>query len=230
MFIILVMATYLIVSKDSGLEFARSFTAQMFGLSVKSLTANPDVWCCNSTDIKNDTIKIATVKELTRFVSTKPVSLGFKLVVLPHFHSATIEAQNAMLKLLEDSAAYIHFLLFTNATQRILPTILSRAQVIYEYEPHTDDDVYGRLVKYIVTGDLDQVLVFDSDGIDMVSLLRLLRQYVSEGGFSETERKQLYSFLINAHKYYSVYLSTREILFYLAASFRTLLNKSVRRG
>lgn len=53
-----------------------------------------------------------------------------QLFILHSFHTATIEAQNAFLKTLEEKSERNIFLLLSNFVGSILPTILSRSQLI----------------------------------------------------------------------------------------------------
>lgn len=52
-----------------------------------------------------------------------------QLYILELFHTATLEAQNALLKTLEEKNGNVLFLLITTSLGRILPTIISRSQV-----------------------------------------------------------------------------------------------------
>lgn len=53
-----------------------------------------------------------------------------RAVVLYSFETASLEAQNALLKILEEKTLHNVFVLFTNNIERIIPTIRSRVQVV----------------------------------------------------------------------------------------------------
>lgn len=53
-----------------------------------------------------------------------------RVVVMYSFETASLEAQNALLKILEEKTLHNVFVLFTNNIERIIPTIRSRVQVV----------------------------------------------------------------------------------------------------
>jgi len=84
------------------------------------------------------TSKIDEVRQLSSFLKlklNKPTA-----VVLQDIQNSTEEALNAFLKNLEEPQANVHFILTTDSTQRILPTILSRCQIIHTRKKTQPDD------------------------------------------------------------------------------------------
>ncbi len=71
---------------------------------------------------------IAQIKELIKEVSFS--SPQRKLYVLHDFHTASLEAQNAFLKTLEEHQENIGFVMVVETKYILLPTILSRSRVI----------------------------------------------------------------------------------------------------
>src|SRR3989338_3847414 len=53
-----------------------------------------------------------------------------RIVVLYSFETASLETQNALLKILEEKTLHNVFILFTSNIERIIPTIRSRVQVV----------------------------------------------------------------------------------------------------
>lgn len=74
-------------------------------------------------------ITVEQVRNFTAQFNTKQAKDIFA-VVTPADTMSTA-AQNAFLKNLEEPAPYIHYVLLTNKPTKLLPTILSRAQVFY---------------------------------------------------------------------------------------------------
>jgi len=73
--------------------------------------------------------KISDTKDVVRFTS---VALAENTVIfLPNFDMATVEAQNAFLKTLEESQENLFFLLTARNETLVLPTIISRCNVVY---------------------------------------------------------------------------------------------------
>jgi DNA polymerase-3 subunit delta' len=79
---------------------------------------------------KARSIGIGQVRTITEKVSRQPFEGKRTLVILCEAHLATIEAQNAFLKLLEEPPASTILILVTEFTDRLLPTIRSRCQEV----------------------------------------------------------------------------------------------------
>lgn len=73
---------------------------------------------------QNDTFTIEEARILKERHSTKPLSgRGFFIVAATRF---TREAQNALLKVLEEPGSHNHFFIITESPEQLLPTVLSR--------------------------------------------------------------------------------------------------------
>ncbi|MBU8922352.1 MAG: hypothetical protein KOO63_11100 [Bacteroidales bacterium] len=79
---------------------------------------------------KARSIGIGQVRTITEKVSKQPFEGKRTLVILCEAHLATIEAQNAFLKLLEEPPSSTILILVTEFTDRLLPTIRSRCQEV----------------------------------------------------------------------------------------------------
>lgn len=75
------------------------------------------------------TIKIEPVRELIAACATKQQNPAYLIIV--RAETMTPEAENALLKLLEEPRDNYHFLLFTKDPSALLPTILSRAEIYF---------------------------------------------------------------------------------------------------
>lgn len=69
-------------------------------------------------------------REIVKALSLKPFESPFKIMIIwqPEFMHPS--AANGILKILEEPAAHTYFILVTNAADRLLPTIISRTQII----------------------------------------------------------------------------------------------------
>lgn len=78
------------------------------------------------------TLTIDQIRELQRSVTLKTTGAGDikRVLVLHAAHSMNTEAQNALLKLLEEPPADTVLLLATDHLERMLPTIRSRVQIV----------------------------------------------------------------------------------------------------
>lgn len=75
-------------------------------------------------------IKIIHIRELTAWISLKPHSSPKRLIILKAIENMTIEAANALLKVLEEPPSYAVIILQALKNERILPTISSRCEII----------------------------------------------------------------------------------------------------
>ncbi|MFI5271034.1 MAG: hypothetical protein ACHQT9_03260 [Candidatus Saccharimonadales bacterium] len=81
---------------------------------------------------ENNSIGIDVIREIDQFLSLKvPGNNEIKrFVIIENAHLMTIEAQNSLLKNLEEPPSDTVFILTVTHTKALLPTILSRAQAI----------------------------------------------------------------------------------------------------
>ncbi len=75
-------------------------------------------------------ILIGQVRSLQHTLALSPYSGAYRIALLPDFQRATIQAANALLKTLEEPPDKVVLLLTANAPEGLLPTIVSRCEVI----------------------------------------------------------------------------------------------------
>jgi len=100
-----------------------------------------------------ETLGIDESRSVAQWAIMKPLTNKRKVLVAVVAHSFTSEAQNALLKLFEEPPEGTYFFLILPNTSSILPTLLSRVQVIKgdeqidlnkKYASFLDDDVAHR--------------------------------------------------------------------------------------
>ncbi len=79
-------------------------------------------------------------------VSIKPYSRPRKVYIIPDGEKMTIQAQNALLKTLEEPPAYVVILILTDNIDVFLPTILSRC-ITLQIRPVSDESLLDYLIK-----------------------------------------------------------------------------------
>ena len=96
-------------------------------LSCKSFEKNshPDIARIVREEDKAS-IGVKDVRDIKSEVYTRPTMSKYKVVVMHEAHLATTEAQNAMLKMIEEPPERVVFFLLCDTLSTILPTILSR--------------------------------------------------------------------------------------------------------
>lgn len=75
-------------------------------------------------------IPIDLVRELQGFMMLTPYESPYKIGLLINFNQATIQAQNALLKTLEEAPDRARLILTADSAENLLPTIVSRCELI----------------------------------------------------------------------------------------------------
>jgi DNA polymerase III delta prime subunit len=109
-----------------------------------------------------ESIKIEQVRDLGYKLSLKPYAAKYKIALIDNAHNLTVEAANALLKVLEEPKPFTILFLITDNTTRLLPTISSRAQKI-NFGPLDDlaweiDDSSKMLFQDFISGSLGKKL------------------------------------------------------------------------
>ncbi|HQS36953.1 MAG TPA: DNA polymerase III subunit delta', partial [Methylotenera sp.] len=93
-------------------------------------SADEDVSSAKKTKKKTQ-ISVAQIRELSDFLSlSSHQSSGLRIVLIHPAEALNLAAANALLKMLEEPAPDVVFILIAHQLQRLLPTVLSRCQKI----------------------------------------------------------------------------------------------------
>ncbi|MDY4574195.1 MAG: DNA polymerase III subunit delta' C-terminal domain-containing protein [Intestinibacter sp.] len=111
-------------------------------LEMENLFNSPDY-----IEIKPDgnSIKIAQIRKMQTDILVKPYK-SYKIYVFDEAQKMTIEAQNALLKTLEEPPKYAIIILVTNNKESLLDTIKSRCEII-KFTPIPIKEIADYLVK-----------------------------------------------------------------------------------
>ncbi len=88
---------------------------------------HPDVQVVSA---EGRSIKIEAIRELQQSLALRPYEARFRVAILPDMQLATDHAADALLKTLEEPPASTRLLLTSDVSESLLPTIVSRCQVI----------------------------------------------------------------------------------------------------
>src|SRR3989344_884369 len=99
----------------------------------------------------HETIGITQIRDFKKFLSLKPYLDGYKIGIIDDCHLMTVEATNALLKILEEPPIDSLLILVTSNPHQLLPTIYSRCEEI-RFEPHARI----RILDYLKDLGLDQ--------------------------------------------------------------------------
>ncbi|MFT5206894.1 MAG: DNA polymerase-3 subunit delta' [Candidatus Omnitrophota bacterium] len=89
--------------------------------------SHPDLYIVEP-DGKSRTIKISQIKAIKKELVMKPIAGLVRVALIDEADRMNPEAQNALLKMLEEPPAYVYFILVTAYPQKLLTTVLSRCQ------------------------------------------------------------------------------------------------------
>lgn len=90
---------------------------------------------------KADSISVDDIrKQVNETVGIRPYEGKWKIYIVPEADKMTQQAQNALLKTLEEPPAYAIFFLLANDAQRLLQTVLSRC-IRIRLKPRTDSQI-----------------------------------------------------------------------------------------
>ena len=81
-------------------------------------------------ETEGGTLKVEQVREVQKFLSLRPYLSPYKIVLLLRFQEANPNAQNALLKTLEEAPSYGILLLTADNAEQLLPTIISRCEIL----------------------------------------------------------------------------------------------------
>ncbi|MFM1655427.1 DNA polymerase III subunit delta' [Brevibacillus sp. B_LB10_24] len=102
---------------------------------------HPDVYTISP---EGESIKIDQVRSLQKEMTMRSLESPHKVYILEHIDKMTLQAANSLLKFLEEPPAGVIALLLTENSHAILPTIVSRCQVI-PFSPLSASELVRRL-------------------------------------------------------------------------------------
>ena len=112
---------------------------------------------------KSEGLKVEDVELVLERLNYFPMEADCKVFVLQNFSSATVQAQNKLLKTLEETPPNVYFLLCSEKEDGILPTIKSRCQTL-ELEPLSDSALNILVSEYTVDARTQEIAKFYGRG------------------------------------------------------------------
>lgn len=131
--------SFLIIGEQNQSETEILKIAREFGFT--SLNISPDLLRIVP---EKKHISIEQVRNLQSTVYQKPVKQPFKIVIIANAQLLTLEAQNALLKLLEEPPRHAVVILQAKNKESLLPTIISRTTKLYmeSKPPPSEIDIF----------------------------------------------------------------------------------------
>lgn len=120
--------TYIIANKKERLQ-KQELKRLLLKLFGKEISDSPDIHILNPED--KNSIGIEEVKELQQSMRFKPFQEEVQVGIILNAQKLTHQAQNSMLKSLEDSSETSVYVLCVDNEKNLLPTIRSRGVILY---------------------------------------------------------------------------------------------------
>lgn len=134
---------------------AREFASEIIGIDVEDSSDFDEISSGDS-----NSIKIDAIRELNKSISLKPYS-KYRVYLIDEAEKLTLQAQNALLKTLEECPDYGIIILVTKNELSLLETIRSRCMEI-RFSPLSNDDIERVISDRGFTNNTSDVLAFCS--------------------------------------------------------------------
>ena len=133
-------------------------------------------------------LKVEQVRELQYGLHLAPHEAAVRIALLLNFETATENAANALLKTLEEPPGNVIILITAESAERLLPTIISRCEVI-RLRPVPSDILYqGIQTQWLISADKAELLTKISGGrpgycftlLQQPQLLELRKEWIDD--------------------------------------------------
>lgn len=208
------MMPIILVSQDTTL---RTQKAQEYLLESKLSQNHPDVlW------IDDEKLGVEKAKQIREHLSLKPYQGQIPAVVVISAQNFTPEAQNSLLKTLEEPSSQALLILGTTSDSQLLPTILSRCQIHHLLDTRLlpQSDKYHQEIEKLLNCDIAERLTYIEKLTDRESFFRSLTRFFHLQIKSHPNPKFL-KILLEAEKWQDANVSIRPILEYLMLKMPT---------
>ena len=101
---------------------------------------------------KANFIKISSIRDIKKFLSLSYNDINYRIVLISEAHLMNEEAQNALLKSLEEPPEGVIFILTTHLPNKLRETIRSRCWTI-NFQPLNESSIKSILIKYFDVDD-----------------------------------------------------------------------------
>ena len=121
---------------------------------------NPDLYLINE---NGENIKIDLIRDITSKIIEKPIVSKRKVYIINDFEKMTKEAQNCLLKTLEEPPEFVTIILISSNENLILNTIKSRCMTI-KFKNIDDNELYNYLTNVLNYDGISKNMLKSFDG------------------------------------------------------------------
>jgi DNA polymerase III delta prime subunit len=169
---------------------------------------------------KDTKLGVEQAKEIREFFSIKPYQAKGKAVVLEDGGSLTIEAQNSLLKLLEEPPEEAILLLGAESEDKFLPTILSRCEIIVIARSEATKQSFQEDIEKLISQDIADRFAYIEKLKEKEEFLHALT-YFFHSKLPKKEAAEFLKELIQAEEWAASNVNLRGILEYLMLNLPT---------
>lgn len=146
---------------------------------------------------EKNSITIDKIRDIAKFVSTKPFESNNKVVLIKQADLMRMEASNALLKNLEEPKPFVYFILLTDNKNKLLKTIISRCQVINYLSERENEEFDYTIALDILDKSMGQNLLTMLDS----------KEYLSD---FQKDTDVLFDFLMEFYSSFLKFVKTRD--------------------
>ncbi|KKQ74496.1 MAG: hypothetical protein US94_C0003G0014 [Berkelbacteria bacterium GW2011_GWB1_38_5] len=166
-------------------------------LIAKILTVNT----ADLIELKENPVKIDHIRELIHWITLKPHSSKNKLAVIHNIENLTLDAANCLLKTLEEPPSCSIIIMTAAKKEKILPTIESRCQKLYQ--KNEDEVEIGDFVDFKKIGQMSIKERFDyanklSENPDLNKIIDLWEKSFREELLAGHDKKTVLKEIVKA--------------------------------
>ena len=146
---------------------------------------HPDIFETDGIKGKSKNFTVDAIREIRDDAFVIPNESDKKIYILKNGHNMNEQAQNAILKILEEPPSYVYFIIVTESKSTMLETVLSRVQVysllsdegvITEKEAAAVRNLVGAILNVNESALMEQTAVFQKNNQFAKSVLILLTE------------------------------------------------------
>ncbi len=154
-------------------------------------------------------------QQIRSFLSIRPYSALGRVVVLESAHKLTREAQNALLKILEEPPNQAVILLGAASTSALLPTILSRCQIVQLEDAVEEDSKFFDQIASLIGKSEAERFAFIEKLEEKEVFLDAMVAYFRQKMIADPSKYQFAQKLLQAEEWKESNVNIRAILEYL---------------
>ena len=197
--------------KTKNFEYAKEFAKMILCLKKDEASCNKCTSCIMFDDDNNpdyyeinkaqeEAIKIDEIRQMQDRVIEKPITSERKVYVINNAENMTVEAQNCLLKTLEEPPEFITIILVSNNENTILPTIKSRCTKIAFTEENVEElsedekeryneleKIFGNIEKYLSIDLLNKIDILYKDKENIFQNLDFINEILIKKAIQNTK-------------------------------------------